>query len=309
MRSRAPWILALALVAGIALPGAVLVAGADDPPRAPRLPELPSVADGVDGLYDEHGCLQTGPHEVDCSVRAAEVDAALSEGGPGETRHLEGFVGSRWLDLVDGRGPTVLSATVERSTAGAFVATGLARNEGTAILADLVVTARLLDPNGVELDVVTGTSPVHDLRPGEPAPFTVRSAVDAESVVRVEWAAAGGAVGDATDRALSWTSYWERPEGGDPVDLYLYRDSGGSRPHLLFGSVASVGPVQVDDPEVVVGWLSPAGRLVEFVTAPVRGPDGTPRVRLPAGGAADALVVAASAPPAGAEPLVWVQGA
>ena len=309
MRSRAPWILAIALVAGIAVPGAALVAAADDPPRAPRLPELPSVADGVDGLYDEHGCLQTGPAEVDCSVRAAEVDAALSEGGAGETRHLEGFVGSRWLDLVDGRGPTVLSATVERSTTGAFVATGLARNEGSAILADLVVTARLLGPNGDELDVVTGTSPVHDLRPGEPAPFMVRSAVDAESVVRVEWAAAGGAEGDATDRALAWTSYWERPEGGDPVDLYLYRDSGGSRPHLLFGSVASVGPVQVDDPEVVVGWLSPAGRLVGFVTTPVRGPDGTPLVWLPAGGAADALVVAPSAPPAGAEPLVWVQGA
>lgn len=308
MRSRAPWILAITLVAGVTLPGAALVAGADDPPPAPTLPELPSVADGVDGLYDEDGCLQTGPDEVDCSVRADEVDAALSEGGVGETRHLEGFVGSRWLGVVDGRGPTVLPATVERSTTGAFVATGLARNEGTTVLADLVVTARLLDPSGEELAVVTATSPVHDLRPGEPAPFTVRSDVEATSVARVEWAAAGGAAGEARDRALSWTPYWERPEGGDPVDLYLYRDSRDLRPHLLFGSVASVGQSPVDHPEVVVGWLSPQGRLVGFVTAPVRGTDGTALVRLPAGGAADALVVAASAPPAGAETLVWVQG-
>ena len=76
MRSRAPWILALAVVAGLAVPGAGRSRAREDPGPAPALPELPSVADGVDGLYDDEGCLHTGPTEVDCSVRAAEVDAA-----------------------------------------------------------------------------------------------------------------------------------------------------------------------------------------------------------------------------------------
>ena len=308
MRARAPWILAVAVVAALAVPGAALVAGADDPGPAPALPELPSVADQVEGLYDDEGCLRTGPTEVDCSVRAAEVDAALSEGGAGETRHLEGFVGSRWLAQVNGRGPTVLAATVERSTVGAFVASGLARNEGPSVLASLEVTARLLDTEGTELAAITVSSPVRDIRPGEPAPFVLRADVDAAAVAGVEWSAAGGVAGDGTARALSWTPYWERPAGGDPVELYLYRDGGGPRPHLVFGSVASVGGSSSARPEVVVGWLSPEGRLVEVVTAPVSGPDGAPLADLPAGGAADALVLTDAALAVGAEMLVWVQG-
>ena len=308
MRSRAPWILIAVVATGLACPGVTLVAGADDPAPTPTLPELPSIAEQVDGLYDGDGCLQTGQDEADCSVRAAEVDAALSEGAAGETRHLEGFVGSRWLGVVDGGGPTVLPATVDQRPSGAFTATGLARNEGTEVLADLAVTARLLDTAGQELAVVTAVSPVHDARPGEPVPFTVRAEVDAASVARVEWSVAGGATGDGGHRAMAWTSYWERPVGGDPVDLYLYRDGTGPRPHLVFGSVASVGAQPVEHPEVVVGWLSPEGRLVGLVTTRVRGADGTPLGRLAAGGAADALVVSPTAPPAGSEMLVWAQG-
>ncbi len=308
MRSRAPWILAVAVVAALAVPGADLVAGADDPPPPPALPELPSVAGLVDGLYDGDGCLRTGTDEVDCSVRAAEVDAALSDGGAGATRHLEGFVGSRWLAPVSGGGPTVLPASVARSTAGSFIASGLARNESPTVLATIEVTAQLLDAEGTELAVVTVTSPVHDLRPGEPAPFTLAADVESAAVARVVWTAAGGATGDGHHRALSWTPFWERPADGEPVDLYLYRDGRGPRPHLVFGSVASVGDEPIGRPEVVVGWLSPEGRLIALVVAPVRSPDGASLTSLAAGGAADALVVAETAPPTGAETLVWVQG-
>lgn len=308
MRSRAPLALTVAVVAGLAVPGAALVAGADDPAALPPLPELPSVADQVEGLYDGDGCLQTGLEEVDCSVRAADLDVALSEGGAGETRHLEGFVGSRWLAEVDRGGPTVLPASIERSTTGAFVASGLARNESTSVLATLEVTARLLDAAGAELAEVAVVSPVRDIRPGEPVPFTVATEVDAAAVARVVWTASGGSAGDATRRALSWTPYWERPAGGDPVDLYLYRDGAGPRPHLVFGSVATVGDAPAIAPEVVLGWLGPEGRLVGVVTSSVRGPDGAPLARLVAGGVADALVQAEGAPPVGAELLVWVQG-
>ncbi len=307
MPSRVPWILAVAVVGALGLPGLVLVARADDPPAAPVLPELPSVAEDVDGLYDQDGCLRTGPAEVDCSVRAAEVDAALREGGANETRHLEGFVGSRWLARVDGRGPTVLSATVERSESGAFVASGLARNEGLEVLADLEVSARLLDAAGEELEVVTTTSPVHDIRPGEPVPFVLRAQVATAAVARVQWTVAGGALGDPGRRSLSWTPYWERPAGGDPVDLYLYQDGDGVRPHLVFGGVESLTDRPLARPEVVVAWLGADGRLVEMVTAPVRGPGGGPLAGIAGRAAADALVVAA-APPDGAEALVWVQG-
>jgi hypothetical protein len=245
---------------------------------------------------------------VDCSVPAEAVDAALSQGVDGATRHLEGFVGSRWLTESDHGGPTVLASSIERTATGDFTASGLARNESPAVLATLEITARLLDVAGHELAEITVASPVHDIRPGEPAPFTLTAAVDAAQVDRVDWRASGGAVGDGARRALAWTPYWERPAGGEAVALYLYRDPPDDRPHLVFGAVASVGDVALHRPEVVVGWLSPTGRLVGLVRAPVRRPDGAPLVTLGPGDGGDALIIASAPPPPGAEALVWVQG-
>ena len=310
MRPAPRLLIAASVLVAVALPGAGLVAGAADPPPAPGLPELPSVADQVGGLYDGDGCLRTGirSDDVDCSVRVDELDEALSHGGATEPRLLEGFSGSHWLGQVDGRGPRVLPGSVRVGTEGPFTASGLARNEGTDVLASLEVTARLLDEDGAEIDVVTVASPVHDVRPGEPVPFVLSSPVGASAVDHVEWLVAGGEPGDESTRALSWTPYWERPVGGDAVDLYLYHDGPGSRPHLLFGSVAVVGRAGLDRPEVVVGRLAADGRLVSVASAIVRGPDGSPRGRLDAGSAADAMVVAPTDPPEGGETLVWVQG-
>jgi hypothetical protein len=310
MRPGPRLLLAGSVLVAAALPGAWLVADAADPPPTPGLPELPSVADQVEGLYDGDGCLRTGisRDEVDCSVRAEELDEALSHGGATEPRLLEGFSGTHWLGQVDGRGPRVLPASVGMSTDGSFTASGLARNEGTDVLASLEVTARLLDEDGGEIDVVTVPSPVHDVRPGEPVPFVLSSPVAASAVDRVEWRAAGGDRGDESARALSWTPYWERPTGGEAVDLYLYHDGAGSRPHLLFGSVAAVGEAAVDRPEVVVGRLSADGRLVSVVSASVRGPDGSIQARLEAGSAGDVMVVAPIDPPEGGDTVIWVQG-
>jgi hypothetical protein len=283
------------------------LADADEPAAAPELPELPSVADQVEGLYDADGCLITGEGEVDCSVRADEVDEALSHGPATEPRSLQGFVGSHWLGQVTGTGPEVVPSTVTTATTGSFRADGLVRNHGEVVVGSVEVTARLVGADGAELAVVTATSPVHDVRPGEPVPFTVTADVDAAAVDHVEWSAAGGAEGDQAARALAWTPYWERPVGGEPVDLYLDHDDTG-RPYLLFGSVASVGDTAVAGPEVVVAWLDADGRLVRILSAPVVGPDGAALAELAAGGAADALLSTDVDPPAGGEALVWVQG-
>jgi len=310
MRPAPRFLIAGTVLAAAALSGAGLVAGASDSSPTPGLPELPSVTEQVAGLYDDDGCLHTGPRadEVDCSVRADEVDEALSHGGAREPRLLQGFSGSHWLGQFGGRGPRVLPDSVALSAEGSFTASGLARNEGTEVLATLSVTARLVDGAGAELDEVTVVSPVRDIRPGEPVPFVLTSPMAASTVDHVEWSATGGATGDAATRALSWTPFWERPVDGEPVALYLYRDGAGRRPHLLFGSVAAVGGTGVDRPEVVVGQVSADGRLVSIVSASVRGPDGSPLARLDAGGTGDALVVGPGDPPAGGETMVWVQG-
>lgn len=303
MRARSA-LLATGLLA-VAVPvGAWSLADAGTPSAAPGLPELPSVAEQVDGLYDEQGCLTTGTGEADCSVRADEVDEALSHGPATEARQLQGFVGTRWLGQVTGTGPEVLEDSV-RVADGAFAAQGLVRNHGEVTLATVEVTARLLDADGEELATVTATSPVHDVRPGEPAPFEISADVD--GVARVEWSAAGGEAGDGDSRALAWTPYWERPVGGEPVDLYLHRDEAGERPYLLFGSVTAVEAVA--SPEVVVAWLDADGRLVRTLSGPVVGPDGAAVDELTAGGAGDVLLSAEADPPVDGEVLVWVQGA
>ena len=306
MRARS-LLLAGALAATIPV-GAWSLADADQPTSAPGLPELPSVAEQVDGLYDADGCLTTGTDEVDCSVRADEVDEALSHGPATEARLLQGFVGTHWLGQVTGTGPEVVTSTVATSSSGTFRADGLVRNHGTFVLGTVEGTARLIGADGAELAVAATTSPVHDVRPGEPVPFTVTADVDAAAVDHVEWSAAGGAEGDESARALAWTPYWERPVGGEPVDIYLHTDGPGARPYLLFGSVTVVGDTAVTSPEVLVGWLDAGGRLVRVLSAPVAGPDGEALAALPAGGAGDVLLDAEVDPPAGGEALVWVQG-
>jgi hypothetical protein len=308
MRVRTP-----ALVAGLAVAVSVPFgawATATSAPTDPEaaLPELPSVAEQVDGLYDADGCLVTGDGSADCSVRASEVDEALSHGPVTESRQLQGFVGAHWTTDALGAGPVVLEPSLDVAEAGPYTAQGLARNEGEHVLDTLTVTARLLDAEGAELAVLTATSPVHDIRPGEPVPFTLTGDVPAEAVDHVEWSAAGGAEGDPATRALAWTPYWERPVGGEAVDLYLHQDAEGARPYLLFGSVAAVGAGPVEAPQVVIAWLDAEGRLVRTLVTSVRGADGADLARLEAGAAADALVVADADPPVGGEALVWVQG-
>ena len=307
MRSRTILAAVLALVASLPL-GAWALATAEEPAGAPALPELPSVAEQVDGLYDADGCLLLGAGEADCSVTAEEVDEARSHGPVAEPRQLQGFTGSHWLGIVGGRGPVVLEDTLTVAPTGTFRAEGLVRNEGPHLLATIEVTARLLAADGTELGAATAVSPVHEVRPGEPVPFTVAADVDAGQVAAVAWSAAGGAAGDGALRALAWTTWWERPAGGEPVDLYLLDEGSGPRPHLVFGSVSSVGDGPVIAPEVVIAWLDADGRLVGQARADVVGPDGRPLPSLDAGAAADALVSWPSDPPADGEALIWMQG-
>lgn len=302
-------LLLLVTATGLAVLAAPLAwRGADAAPTVVD-PALPSVAETVEGAYDEDGCLRTGPAEVDCSVRAEDLDASLADGDGGAPRHLQGFVGPRWLEPTPGTGPRVLETTVERQggEAAPLVLSGLVRNEGAAVLAEVRVTATLLAVDGRVLGTATATSPVTAVRPGEPVPFTVVTDQPAAAVARVRWSAGGAraTVGAETTRALAWTTWFTRPAGGEPVSLYLRQEGTGPRPELVFGGVENVGGAPLGSPRVVAGWLAPDGRLVAWAEAPVVGPAGGPTARLAPGASADALVVTDAVPPSGSELLVW----
>lgn len=308
-----PAALAIALAIGVVVPAAWAWAGA--PTADAGGPELPSVAGAVQGLYDDQGCLHTGVDTVDCSVRADRLDQVLAEGTGGGPRHLEGFVGPLWSDGGRAGAPRVLPETVlthgdpAGADGGGTTWTGLVRNEGDTVVAAVTVTARVLAADGGVLGTVEATSPVTDVRPGEPVPFTLSAPVPGDRVGGVEWSARGVGTGSADRRALAWTPYWERPAGGEPVAIYLFEDRDPARPHLHFGAVAVVGPTPVARPQVLVGWLDADGRLVAWGAAPVVAPDGAPVSTLAPGGLGDALVVAPMTPPPGGEPILWVVGA
>ena len=311
MPRRATTVLSAGVLLALALPLSWALADGGGATRRPTLPTLPPVAEQVEGLYDEQGCLRTALDEVDCSVRADEVDEALIDGGPAEERHLAGFVGPQYLAHPRGAGPVVLEDTVRvRRTGGTWAARGLARNEGELTLARVEVAARLLDRSGALLAEVDGTSPVTDVRPGEPVPFDLVVDLPADAVADVEWSARAVGGGDGIHRTLGWTVWWEEPAGDRPaIDLYLYRETGpGPHPHVVFGSVENVGDEPVAAPEVVMAWLDGRGRVALVATAPVRDAAGRPATALAPGTAADALVRRDRPVPAGAAAMVWVQG-
>lgn len=287
--------------------------GAEPPAASPDgLPVLPPVEERQPELFDDAGCLVTGPGEADCETTAGDLDAGAAGATESDERALAGFVGSRWLDGASAPAPVVLTDTITAGAdgAGRWSATGLARNDTATGIAGIEVRAVLRGADGAELAVVAATSPVRDVRSGEPVPFDLRSDVDAGAVAEVAWeAVAQDGTVDAAGREVELAVYWVRPEGApDPLDLYLYRDDGDARPQALFASVTVVGQAAIAQPRLVVAWIDGGGRVLAVDGAPVVTPTGAPATDLAPGSAGDALVLhdGVGGPAlAEATPMVW----
>jgi len=292
MRLRAPRLGALALVlacVGGASAYATVAQGGGDSATVPTLPPLEERAPD---LYDDEGCLRVEAGEVDCTTTAGEVDDALADDVG--TRHLAGYVGDHYSEELSGD-VVVLEDTVSRATDGPFAASGLVRNERTAAVGAVEVSAHLLDAGGSELAVASAPVPVAPLRPGEPAPFEVQSEVAAASVAAVTWTVSAAPAEDARppSREIELTTYWEEPGGArEPVHLYFYDDPATAPlPYLLFGGLSNRAGVDVGPPRVVAAWLDEAGRVVRVDSVDAVAPDGSASAGLDEDGVADFLLV------------------
>lgn len=194
--------------------------------------------------------------------------------------------------------------------ARAWTARGLVRNDTAEVAAQVVVTAELLDDGGGVLERIEVVSPVHDVRPGEPVPFSIVASSSASSVAGVRWSARADGVGDPTRRALALATFWTRSYGDPrPVRIPLRQEApDGPRPFLAFGSVTA-GGVGIAQPAVVAVWTDGDGRVRDLRVAPAAGPDGNPVASLARGAAADWLLVVDDpvlGPAAAAStPLLW----
>ena len=289
--------------------------GAPAPEVPQELPVLPPVEDRRPELFDDRGCLLTGPTDADCSTTAEQLDAGAAGAVESDERTLAGFIGSRWLEGAAGPVPGVLADTVTIGVdaAGRWTAVGLARNETPAAVATIEVRAVLWGADGTRLGDAVAESPVGDVRSGEPVPFDLRSDVDAAAVAEVTWeVGSGGGAADVGLRDVEVAVYWVRPEGApEPLDLYLHHDEGDARPQALFGAATVVGTAVLPAPRLVVAWVAPEGRVLAVDTAPVVGPTGDPVADLAPGSAGDALVLhdGVGGPAlAAATPVVWGVG-
>lgn len=268
-------------------------AGAVEGDERATLPTLPPAEERLDRLYDENGCLLLSDGPPDCGASAESLDEALAGEGRAATRTLAGFEGPLFVTDVSRDSVLVLEDTVTATTAGAWRASGLLRNETTSPVLAPVVTATLRATDGTELAQARGAVAVAPVRPGEPAPFTIESDIDASTVAAVEWVVADtGVEPTAGTRDLELTTYFVEPAGErEPLDLYLYRETGnGPRPYVLFGSVTDLAGIDTPRPTVVAAWLGEDGRVRAVTEAPAVDPDGSVTTALAPGGSADFLL-------------------
>lgn len=260
-------------------------AGESDPEAT--LPTLAPAEERTPGLYDADGCLVLEEGR-DCGTTADDLDEALVGDESGRT--LAGFQGPLFTTDVSAGALLVLQDTVAATTSGPWRAQGLVRNETTSPALAPTVTAVLRDAGGAELGRVDATALVAPLRPGEPAPFTAESDVDAAAVASVDWSAAdAGGAPVAGTRDLELSVFYTEPAGArEPLELAGYEESGtGPHPFVLVGSMTDGADVAAPAPTAVAAWLGEDGRVRAVATSAAVGPDGQPIELLDAGGFAD----------------------
>jgi len=282
----------LSVVAGCGIQ-ADHTAGAAGGDAEASLPTLPPVEERLPGAYDDDGCLILSEGR-DCGAPADAVDDALA--GDESARTLRGFQGPLFVTDLGADVVAVLEDTVNATTSGPWRASGLLRNETTSPVIAPVVTATLRGADGASLGVVDGTVPVAPVRPGEPAPFTIESGVDAANVASVEWRVtdAGGEPPPGT-RDLELTTYFAEPAGPrEPLGLYFYDESGlGPHPYVLYGSVTDLADIDATQPAVVAAWLDDDGRVRSIVEGAAVDSDGDAIESLAPGRLADFLITVA----------------
>lgn len=227
----------------------------------------------------------------------------------------DGFVGPEPGPGVEASA-AVDGGSVVTAEGGAWWAQGLVVNGNAVLAGSPVVRAGLRDASGAALAVVEAPVLVIPLRPGEPSPFRVEApGVDAASVADVTWEVVGGTVGtdSGASRSLQLNVAWNRPAGGEAIDVPGYADGGGAgSPLVTYLSVLNSGGAPVGAPRVVAAWVDGRGRVLGLATADVLAP-GTPDplASLAPGAAADAIVLLPSPAADGlaaVPPLLWGVG-
>jgi hypothetical protein len=172
---------------------------------------------------------------------------------PDEYKSLLGFYGPYYnVKEIDGR-VRVLEQTVYVLPGESWRTNGLLRNQSSTTVRITAVTARLFGQDGTVLDTVAAVVPVDRVRPGEPVPFTAKSAVGRAEVAGIDWEIDYIPSETVVSRNLMFKFYHE----GLTSDSSSYQ---------ILGSIHNTGATTVAGMHVVAAWLADDGTLIHVAS-------------------------------------------
>lgn len=253
------------------------------------LPALPPPHVRLPGAFDQRGCalisLRFSEVKRLCPARATPPSTAS-----GWSRHL-GYAGPRTASRVGGTGILLLADTLNFTSRGAWKATGLVRNDSTEPVHEVSVTVTLATAGDSILGTATAVVPVLDVRPGEPAPFELRTLVPAEAVRRIEWrvttaAGAGPGFGRSAEIEIGRVAPAPVRRVPTPEGILAPKTASATAEEsswIGWGILRNWGPEPLESPAVVGMWIDEQGRAVRLVHGRVLRDEGAPIAMPPRG--------------------------
>lgn len=234
------------------------------------LPPVPPPHVRLPGAFDERGCALLSPWSSPTKRVCPARDVATTT-SDGWSRHL-GYAGPRVASRVDGLGVVLLPDTLSVAPRGWWRATGLVRNETTESAREVTVTVILATADDRILGTASVLVPVRDVRPGEPAPFELRTLVPAVAVRRIEWrvtvrAGAGrgsSRLAEIEIGRLGPDCLHQIPAPSNALVSEANATVDGGR-WIGWGVLRNWGEGQLEQPGVVGMWIDEHGRAVRMV--------------------------------------------
>lgn len=188
----------------------------------------------------------------------------------------------------------LLPETLAIASHGWWRAAGLVRNDTGGIVREVRVTVALATSGERALGSTTVVVPVRNVRPGEPAPFEIRTVVPVQSVRHVKWrvTASNGDTGASSSRMaeievgrIATSPLAVARSDDSPAAGHI--GNGLEARRIGWGILRNWGPLPITRSTVVGMWLDEHGRAVRLVEGRVVQP------------AADAASFAPDLPPGG----------
>ena len=240
------------------------------------LPTVPPPHVRFPGSFDEHGCALIAQRAAQAK-RLCPAGPATTARTEGWSRHL-GFEGPRVASRVHGTGVVLLLDTVSVASRGWWAATGLVRNDAIDSAREVRVSVTLSTAHDRVLGTATVVVPVRDVRPGEPAPFELRTLVPVEAVRRVDWRVTSEAAEDLGASRMAEIEIGrigaDRVGREAPPRRSVLVSAAGAAAEggrwIGWGVLRNWGPRPLRQPAVVGMWIDERGRAVRLVHGRVR---------------------------------------